>query len=389
MKLALFLIIICLTSCTFLIQETIGRKVVSEKYPKIMNSGTIFTFTIPFTFVNGSPCISVKINDLDSSYHFIFDTGSFTYVSENIIEEKTNLNRQTYDSNGKGSNTYDVELNKIYFNNFCFNNIKIKSLKDFKLENIDGVLGVDFMIGKVFYFDLKNQLLTISNKNIPIKTKTDNIYESKLYKSWDNRFYIKVDIFNRNEKLFFDTGCNTFIYLNDENLVDFKEGKSYLKQSQGAFSSSYVIRNYYDIDSMELFEIQFHDLTIQSNEKNVFGAGVFSKMDIKIDFIKNRLFFYNNKELIFFEKETPNSEIVLGWDNFLYIKEIEVNAFSRTNLLPGDKIISIDNNKVPDKLNDLILYIKNEASKSKYVFEIQRGDSVFTCEIDRKLLIQK
>lgn len=379
------------SSCTFVIQQTIGRSIVKKKFPVNSKIDLPFKIVLPYYLWNDVPIIKIHLNESDSLYHFIFDSGAYSSGSLNIaretIAQKIIENKySTIDSNGETEMGENYIFNKMKLGNYIFNNIKLKCYNKLVDPSIDGVLGVDFMINKVFYFDNENKLLTITNYS----TKNESVNVSKkIIKSWNNRFYLKLKVLDKRKKIMLDTGFDSFLKLDKETLKKKIPTKSFIDQRVGAFSEHYIMKDYYQFNDFTFANKHFDTVIIESGEKNIFGFYVFTKINIKLDFIKNKIVFFHGDFNLKLGNDIPKSLLVLGWDNNLIINKIESNTYTSLNLLPRDIILSINQSKVPKELNSIQSFMDGLEKTDDYTFEIQRGDSLFNCNVKRTMLLEK
>ena len=387
-----FCLIFSMFSCKFCLQQTYGRYKINKEYNNITKLDTNFTITIPYELWNGIPLIKVNINGSECQFSFLFDSGAFTSGTiglakkVNAVKNKIKI-KGALDSNLEEKRATLFLFEKIKINDLIISKMNIKCYDKLVDPQIDGILGVDFMENKTLYFDHKNQLLTISNKK---KYNHSNFIKKKIWKSWDKRYYIYLDFFKNKNKILIDTGFDSFIKLTEESgaFKNVKPKKSYLIKSNGAFSSQYYIENYYELLDEKFLNKQKISGVIESGNQNLLGFGLFRKMDVLLDFQKKYIYLYPDSSKLILGNEIPSTSLKLTFLNTkLTIEKIESNLYGKLTLLPGDIILSIDNDLIPNELEKVINYIDQLENKDQYKFQIQREDSIFNCDIDRIFLI--
>lgn len=388
------MILFSASSCKFCLQQTYGRYLVTKELSSSTKVDSIFTITIPYELWNGLPLIKLNINDSDSQFNFLVDTGAFssgtTKLAKEVNGEKKKRIRKTLDTNGEEKQGDFYLFRKIQINDLIISKMNLKCYDELVEGTIDGILGVDFMRDKIFFFDHKNQLLTISNdKNYNFNLSKSQFTKTKIWKSWDNKYFVYADFFNKRNKFLIDTGYNSFVTLDSKSnsLENVSPKKSYLVKIKGAFSSKFFVKNYYEIMNFSFLHQQFALGRLESGNSNKLGFDLFRKMDVQLDFRKNQLYLYSDTDDIFLGEEVPIMPIEFSFSKSdLYVRAVESSIYGSVDLLPGDIIVSIDNELVPNNLDQAIWFIKHLENKEKYIFQIQREDKIFSSEIERKLL---
>lgn len=395
-KYTLILILISATSCTFLIKQTVGRYLINKRFRANSNIESRFSITLPYELLNGSlPCIQVKINDSDSTYLFLFDTGAFSSITNTSLrlntEQKQKLLSQgtTTDNSDSIIDTRECLIQKMSIGNISFTNLKFNFYDQLINNKIDGILGMDFMEDKVFYFDKVNKLVTISSFSQNEHPNQSDVMVKKIHKSWDMRYYLYMNVFGEKFKVMLDTGCDGFLILDGTKLKNVPYTKSYLVKINGAFSSHYLIQNYYYQEDFFVFNKISSTATLLSGEKNLMGFDIFSKTNARIDFRKNKIYLYPSDDKLILGVNIPIQPISLGYEKGLIVSKIDVSLFNSLNLLPGDVIVSINQKKVPKELDSTQYFMNHLTESEDYSLEIQRKDSVFFCTVKKNMLIAK
>lgn len=211
--------------------------------PKIKHE---FYSEIPYEIKNGLILIHLNIDGSDCK--FVFDTGSKSYI-KNQIQKKMDL-RHYFNSASTDANKIKVE-SEIVLGNLALGDLKVNNFKFHTKESfpfdchntIDGILGNDILNQGVFFFDNDAKKLIVTNsinkiddlkefKRLPIKINLGDIIlkKNKEVFTLDSGYSYGFILTNRKSFLYNDT-CESKIFMQNINALNSSRLKETIYQN--------------------------------------------------------------------------------------------------------------------------------------------------------------
>lgn len=119
---------------------------------------------IPFENRNGTIILTIKINDFQRPLKFLFDTGADGMAVNRKLADSIGL-KTTYRQNatvvGAGVGVDISQYNKVYFNDFVFENQNIAIFDQFEMPDADGIIGNIITRHYIIHVDYVHNLLIL------------------------------------------------------------------------------------------------------------------------------------------------------------------------------------------------------------------------------------
>ncbi|SDJ32125.1 aspartyl protease [Flavobacterium noncentrifugens] len=353
MKFIYFFIFLSFTSCSVI-------KIFSDQEINILEKCTTIGFDM------GMPLLNVK---LDSVQHrFLFDTGAtgsvvvdsseikdfqnknFFYFGSSVGADKKTSKRRLFTAN-INSETFEGK-NKV----FAFFNLPVQECQ--KEQKFSGIIGMDVLLDQkltMFLNFTQNQLCNISKESQNKFLKEENFQRIKSECS-RRMIYIFITIENVEYKFKLDTGFTGDLIIPRSKIQNFKN-QNFRAFEGSLFSTLTTITTGNELIFNEMpvkFGVQaFQSPVIISSTIAAQNAGInfIKKFDWIIDYEKNQVYIKPNMniEIPISKKERQYATIMYKGNLVIKLKEI-----SQTKYNLGDKIVSVNNQKVtPENICEL------------------------------------
>ncbi|AHF17014.1 retropepsin-like aspartic protease [Niabella soli] len=197
-----FIFLIVLSPAAFLTAAAQKKSAVQRTQPT----------SVPYDDATGLLIIPVSVEG--KTYHFLFDTGSFTALSPDLgrrLKLKKEGRVNFVDANNMEGSASFQELKEISVGTFRFYNKKVAVFPSplFKCLNIDGVLGNDLLVDYAIYIDPEKKQLTLSNNIADFKLAQHNTFVSPVVFTRQMSPFIDTKLTHEATGIFvtiFDTG---------------------------------------------------------------------------------------------------------------------------------------------------------------------------------------
>lgn len=277
---------------------------------------------IPFRLVYGLPVIPLSIGAENSkSGNFIFDTGGYTVLSNQLIETIPEIVKKSYIDVKDGNNKTDrieiyqlssLKIGSISFRDIGLAKISFTEAEPFTCAGIDGTIGPNIMKECIWYFDNDHQKVILTKKidKIPgiekakrVPIRTNNIYKPMINFSVDNQM----------NYLTFDTGDNGLIGLQKSLGDELEKNKSsVIKYGQRIRAGHIEIEE--DVKMIRLDSIKLEDLVIENVLATTRNSSTSHSLGIKIFERYNVIFNLSGNEVYFIKRSSP--ELATGLKSF-------------------------------------------------------------------------
>ncbi|MBU8893356.1 MAG: PDZ domain-containing protein [Bacteroidales bacterium] len=343
---------------------------------------------------------------------FVFDTGANNFYLDTLFYQQNNFRYKNLINAkipGAGTSVQDIKviLDSV---NFQFSDhyyktpiVPILSLKPILGDYADGILGLDYFLGKVLQIDYKHEYIKVYDN---IDSADICEYSKIQYENIDNRLYIPLkiqinDSLKIEGKFQLDFGSGGSISLtstsansyNLHNVINTKIRYWTKYGGIGGESSSYVFKaklasiGDYHIDDI-VMSYSLDTAGAMSSEKHLglIGNKILEKFDVLIDFKTNVLYLKPNT---YFEKpfefsrlgfsfvdrnETYGAWIVTGFYDGSPAETSGLKIDDRISHINNEPIteISYDQQKELFKeLHDIRLTVKRDEKTLNFTFKLQ------------------
>lgn len=357
-----------LFSCSSLIRSVLGNTLIDRHYAPDLQK-QIFYIEVPYTIINGWIVLKAKINNSAKEYNFIFDTGAVSMISEHLIPE-IGL------KDGITKVSLDVNQNKVFGLTFLTNlQIGALSVSNLRIDTttseffsdrcrgrIDGIIGANILNQGVFYFNILEKKLVITNQKIQLPKS--GFGKPIRIKRFMGQPYIKIKGY-RSEWLKLDTGnADGDIFINENSkIIDNKKDKL-LKQKTYPIKglSSDVIKtvSFYN-RIIKIGDIDFRMLIKQFSRKEGFG-NIGNKLILQnnaiID-IKHNNLYLKPMERIKTIDTISNINFIYKGNNILIGALTKDSKIEKMGLKVNDTIYQLNNYRVNE--------IKDECQLSDFI----------------------
>lgn len=348
----LLVILISLSSCSSIITNIFGNKLIDMKYAPNLQKNFFYT-ELPYKIENGWITFTAKINNSEKYYNFIFDTGATTMISEKLISELKLENGIT--SVSKDINGYEISgfsfLTNLTIGELNIDNIRIRSTEsDIFSEKcnrkIDGIIGANVLNQGYFYFNYVDKKLIITNELS--KLSIDKLKNPIKLKRFMGQPYIKVKG-NKKQWLLLDTGYSDGdIILNSNSKIlcksdiPIKSKETYLKGIKEEKKINYSIYNKKIIIGKIENLIQIIQFNKNNKNGNIIGNNIIQKSDVIID-TKHKKLYVNNLNLPKFNDSVSNISFKYK-KNVVIVYSLAINSeIQKMGIKLGDTITKINN----------------------------------------------
>ncbi len=360
------------------------------------NGGTVsnenYSVEVPYEIINGQIILKIFTSkNSKDTLNFLFDTGSYSGVSLDVYQhfsgDFANLRTNRTDGNRVTTETEIYSAEELYIGELLIEDFNL-AVDEYVNENLDGIIGSDFIEDKVITFDFPKNKLIISDI-LPDNMTSD--YQFNLTKDWSKLYSAKINLEEQKMKFVFDTGRTGFLETSDK-----------LKIMDNNHSSSYEIigRDAKGYRSVTVTYIQTKNLAFGKN--NIDNAIIIKSSDYSSNFLETKILMENkvildcmNMQMILKladdkikinTKQFPTHSFAFGWLEGLKVvsKKVEVLAI---DLELFDEIIEINGTKTLDseeKVGQLLNSLKNEKI---WYLKIRRGDLEFDVQVPPSIVV--
>ncbi|PJJ64479.1 retropepsin-like aspartic protease [Chryseobacterium geocarposphaerae] len=341
---------------------------------------------IPFELIEGKIVLNVTIKN--DQHHFIFDTGAFTIISDELKDKinakKSNIIFEAIDANNAKSkmdvfmiNTLKVADLNIKNVNFSFADISWISSRACK--KISGILGANMMKDKMWQIDFKNKTLTVSDK-----TEADLSSGSVNIPFTEEKFTSvpKIEVKIRGQILdyVFDTGSGMGFSLNQQSYNKIKDHDFLIFEGLLAQSLNSISKGEKEVDVME---VQFGNINVGNqiidsslDTVNLVGTKFMENYVVVLDFINKKIILNPNGN-----KSEYNSfgiSFTVNKGNLIIVNKLKNNQLSELNL--GERIIKVNTLDVSKANEDMLCEIKKMLNEAKVITIENESHQNFTLE---------
>lgn len=397
-KIKICMALLCITSCTSIVKNFLGNKIIDSNYNPNPQS-ELFFVEIPYKIEDGFITLKLKINNSELEYNFIFDTGAVSHVSERVFKELNISNTsptERKDANGVISNglTFktDIKLQGLQINNIRFNTTNSDIFnKDCKYK-FDGIIGSNILKQGFFYFNASSRKLIITNQKN--KLPINKLQNTLKLKRKMGQPYISVKG-NRNEWLLLDTGYANGSIMIGENSKLIKTNEKAIKQIHypliGMSSEQTKLVSYYK-QKIELGNLTtlMRVLKFNDNNNQLIGSKIIQDNDVIFDVPNKKLYITS------FIQNPINDSI--SNINFKYNNNrVTINVLTKNSTIQkkgifvNDTVVKI-NNKTLEKIKDECEFddfrLKNILNVYPLEIEIKRNNKTIMHSITKKELYE-
>lgn len=383
----LLLITIVWCSCSKVLQSTIGRYYINT----IHNTGTVvsggFQTSIPFKTLDNHIYLNISGRDTAKQFSFLFDTGAYSGISEEIVAEfdgfYNNHNFSTKDVNDSTSSPQRTfALERLSLGNLDIFNLNFV-VTNYQDENLDGIIGSNLLEGKIFIFNPYTDTVTITNNQGLIDESKLQSY--KLKKRWDKRYFLKLRSNTDTRRYMIDTGFDGFLLTNEPFANDL-----ILKQKRmripimGAYSTGIQEIAITQIKNFNLNNISIDTANIElSNFGNLLGSEIFHHGITILDFIDNRIHFEKDLAIPFIGQPPYEKDVYFAlYENNTVVATVDVSLDS-INIAPFDIVLKVNGVPIPfEKYNPEDIF-KQALKDGTNHFMVKRGAEVIDIYLDR------
>lgn len=349
-----------------------------------------FADTIAVEFFNYNIIVPVTING--EIKRFIFDTGSHTFIFENLAKEIDSKGKQDKAfsrlSDGKIRAFPLIQLDYLKVGNTEFKGVWATQDKDSAVLNIkpfldvDGIIGSDILSTVNIKLDMRNKQMIITDNDDLFHA--DDTYKQAMRISAQGTPYIKMTFWGKDEEVLFDTGDNDMMgRLKEKNLVKLKEeGKLKEENIKQTYYNGKLVKEEIIFPSVKInkIEVKNYKATYPSKTYTTLGSAILHVADVVI----------NNRKKEFWlipHNETTQIALPQSWgfssqikDGKYIISEIEDNSVAqRAGLQKNSEVKSVNghlmrSNAMIDLLRTLDIADTNFGSSIKLVIVDDKGE---------------
>ncbi len=365
---------------------------------KIFYTCTLFLFplffsatAIPFEYIDGK--IIVKVDIKNQKHNFIFDTGAFTILSDELkgqlSEKKENMIFEGIDANNSSSknemfSTDALKIADLKFKKVNFSFMNISWMASRACMKISGVFGANMMNNKVWRIDFRTKTITISDKITENSAQSISIPFSE--ESFTHVPTINVNIRKQNLDMVFDTGSGSGFTLDSKSYQLVKDDNFLTFEGLLSQSLNSVSKGERWLDVMEA-EVNNNILGNQivdtsSDSRNLVGTRFMENYLIDLDFINKKIILNTT------DKSPEYNSFGIAFapvdGTLVIVNKLKIPELSGLNV--ADKIIKVNNIDVSKIHEETFCEIKKIIENSQViVIEI---DSKKEFKLEKKDILQ-
>ncbi|WP_165585013.1 retropepsin-like aspartic protease [Chryseobacterium taiwanense] len=341
---------------------------------------------IPFELIEGKIVLNVTIQN--DQHHFIFDTGAFTIISDELKDKinakKSNIIFEGIDANNAKSkmdvftiNTLKVADLSIKNVNFSFADISWMSSRACK--KISGILGANMMKDKVWQINFKNKTLTISDK-IENASSLSSVIVPFTEQHFTGVPKIEVKIRGQVLDYVFDTGSGMSFSLTQQSYNKIKDHDFLTFEGLLAQSLNSISKGEKQVDFMEvqIGNVNIGNQIIDSSLEatNLLGTKFMENYLVVLDCINKKIILYPNS--IQPEYNSFGVSFAVNKDALIIVNKLQIPQLSELTL--AEKIIKINDIDVSRVNNETFCGIKKMMDEVKTITIENESHKKFTLE---------
>jgi hypothetical protein len=378
-----FLVFICLTvvivSCKTILQHTIGKTIYKNRYLNAHSNLKEFYCKVPYQVIDGKIIIQVSFNSSEQKFWFLFDTGSRSFISEELTKRLGLVPMQTNilstDINNAVVNTSLFQIPNLSVGGFDIFNLDVlviqKDLSKICKVKIDGILGSNIIDLAVFQFQSDSGNLIITNSISKLDKKSLNSI-FKIKQKWQGDLVSKDFYFGRKRRsVIFDSGYDGLLLMTTDSTKLFKNSifiQDIIKERYYSLRAQHS-EKIHKISYYEFKDVQFSGMNMRSVVVPVFdggenycliGSALYTKGTVTIDSKENKIYLGAYLTPHLYQGDTRISNIKFGWspERGAYISALTVNGkLEKQGLHVYDSVLTI-NNVAMDQFENLCSFEK-------------------------------
>lgn len=388
-KILIIISLIMLVSCDSLLKITIGKYYMNHLY----NGGELDkeTYITELEYVEKNGSIYLILNHGDKKYSFLFDTGGYSGISEKIIDEfsgyYTDLTTGSNDINGISQGHIIFCVDEIMLGTKSIKNMNF-AIENYSNEDLDGVIGADFLSGKIFKFNLEKNSISFSNKKI--KLDKINFKEFRIKKRWDKVYLLKIKLQNNTTKKFIlDTGSDGLMKLsNSDVFLNPLREKKMLVMVQGAYSIHEKEVSYLQFKNFNCLSLNIDTATIivsKDYKENLLGSPIFMNSLVVLDCIDNKIYL-ENRSINKLGQKIPGENISFGWVKDS-LRVVQINPdMDKFGIKIFDQVIDINGYSTKATIEDFQKFIDTQKDSSFLDISFQRSGNINKVRLNKQQL---
>lgn len=366
------------------------------KVTRLLKSGEIiskeFKKEIKFEYKHHYIILNVKLNDNPKEYRFILDTGAFSMISDEIVNELKLKPVVNFMAEGTSRTEVlipffkieKIDIDGITFKDIGVGIIDVTGIYKTSCLKVDGIIGSNLLRHCISKIDYKDNTLTITDRAESIPLPKGGYYLHFRKSTLEGFAPVFTCMINGEiyESIKLDTGYSGVISIPlsifnriGQSLESDYTIEGYGKSSVGAWGSvegkTYLTR----IKSIQLGDIAFENVLVKIDGNDfLLGNKFLENFLIRLD--------YSSNEVVFFpyqDKEIPHNSLSFGYGKlykdgklivgFLWDKSPATEA----GIKLGDEILAINGKSVVGLSFDEICKMKLDHSETIELFLLHEG----------------
>ncbi|MFL9483983.1 aspartyl protease family protein [Chitinophagaceae bacterium LWZ2-11] len=321
-----------------------------------------FYYELPFEYKQGEIIIKAKIGD--STYNYIFDTGGYNTVTDNIAERnnlKILTKQQTGSSNLKKTTVNivkvdDIQIGEVVFKDLAALQLNLNNLPIISCLSNGGLIGRSIIKEYIWQIDYPRRKIIITDQF----DKLPNMQQAVAIPiELDKRLtpFIRIVVNGQEERCMFDLGSSQILsfpkkqgekYLKNEKIIEI-EGAG----SEGVAGTLTEVVKVVNIKTLGIGAVQLNNVatTVQTQPDILIGSPIIKNYIVTLNYARKEIYL----------TQLSNPELKEGLESFGFtVRYQDGNAkvFAIYKSLPADKaglqigdtILSID--ETPLQYND-------------------------------------
>ena len=321
-----------------------------------------FYYEIPFEYKNGLIVIKVQIGS--SLYDYIFDTGGYTLITDDI-QNKNNfpvLTTQTVGSSNKLKTQVNiVKLDSLHIGPLSFKKVGAIQMDinspTVKCTADGGLIGAALISSCIWQIDYHQKKIFITDRLEQLKG-LDKALKVPVSLSKTLMPYIQVKINGKNQKFLFDLGSTGYFSMTSKKALQLA-GNSTIYEKSGAASESingdvYLPVRTFKADQIEIKKLKFLNqpvLFTEAETDELIGSQIVKDFVVTLNFKAKEIYFLPIQDSII-QKGWETFGFSLGYkDGEIFIKVIDTGlSAQKAGLQLNDRVLRI-NGTDPSYLN--------------------------------------
>ncbi|MFV8357843.1 aspartyl protease family protein [Flavobacterium sp. XS1P32] len=345
-KLIFTLIILLLTSCNYLVNNTLQNANVNK---------TNFIEEIDFNFDNGLPLVTVNIKGQE--YIFLLDTGAPTVISPkiaNLLQLQSLANSKVEDSQGNVKKQNFVTIKNLKIGNLNFENIgavvfDVQQNATMKCLKYDGIVGANLMSKAIWEIDYQSKKIRITDAKEKLEISKNAIYLNFITKAQKTPL-VSIKIGKKTEqKVIFDTGANISFNLSATGFVNEIKNQKTIQQigksAIGIYGNSSKNKTLYSkVQNLNIGNLRVQNQIVRFNENgtNVIGNDFLKHFKVVLNWNESKIYLANVSELK--NNTLTNYGLTATYNvNKFLVSSVYLNSEAdKKGIKLGDEIIEIN-----------------------------------------------